>query len=79
MTAILQDEVISIENVAAGVEVKFALMQVLESEVEVRSSKQSKREVHRPLGAAGSLYLSDYTQTLKNGIWIKSSLPLCKN
>lgn len=45
MTAILQDEVIAIENVAAGVEVKFALMQVPESEIEVRSSKQSKREV----------------------------------
>lgn len=69
---------ITIENITVGAEIKFALMQVQQSEIVPRNTK-AKKEVLRPLGTAGSLYLSEYTEKLKNGSWIESGLVLCKN
>lgn len=73
-TDILKGQTIYIENVDAGAEIKMSINIVPKSEEEKRVSK---REIYRPLGAAGSLYLSQFSGKILNNKEMKANIKVC--
>jgi hypothetical protein len=77
MTKAMKGQQVFIPNVNAGVEVKFAIMVVPQSDVAAEGAQSKKAEILRAHGPTASLYLNEFTDKIKNNLPISTDIPLC--
>jgi hypothetical protein len=73
---VLKNKRILVENVNMSSEIKFAL-NIVQKQEGVTIQRTGKKDIFRPLGPSGSVFLSDYKGRMLNRVEVQGSVRLC--